>query len=247
MAELYDLPELYDAQYRHYRDDLAFYRRLAEDYGGPVLELGAGSGRVSAALAQAGHQVLAVERSPAMLAAARERLGAKGLLERVRLVEADMRALELPGRYPLVIAPFNALMHAYTLAEQDAVLAGAAQHLDEGGAFALDLYNPNFAALERLKLEAEWEHVGGEAGELFVYQRLDEDAQLLESRYYLDTTSADGSLRRQTATLRQRYYTRFELERALAQAGFAQRLVYGGFDRRRYRRSAPQLVVIARR
>ena len=41
---LYDLPELYDEQYLRYRDDLGFYLRLAEDYGGPVLELGAGTG-----------------------------------------------------------------------------------------------------------------------------------------------------------------------------------------------------------
>ena len=47
------LAELYDLQYRSYRDDLPFYTRLADDYGGPVLELGAGTARVAAALAAA--------------------------------------------------------------------------------------------------------------------------------------------------------------------------------------------------
>ena len=40
---IYNLPELYDEQYQHYREDLNFYRQLAHDYGSPVLELGAGT------------------------------------------------------------------------------------------------------------------------------------------------------------------------------------------------------------
>ncbi len=67
MTDLYDLPELYDEQYPSYRDDLGFYLRLAEDHGGPLLELGAGTGRVTRALAKAGHEVVAVELSEAML------------------------------------------------------------------------------------------------------------------------------------------------------------------------------------
>ena len=61
------LAELYDLQYAHYRDDLSFYTRLADDYGSPVLEIGAGSARVSTALARAGHRVTAVELSGKMM------------------------------------------------------------------------------------------------------------------------------------------------------------------------------------
>ncbi len=157
-----------------------------------------------------------------------------------------MRALRLETRFPLIIVPFNTFMHAYTLSDQDATLRNVRRHLAEGGAFALDLYNPNFEKLERLKLEAEWQHVGGSLSELFVYQRCDPEQQLLESRYYLDTVTPEGTLRRQTAVLKQRYYTRFELERALRQAGFANIQAYGDFGRGRYRHDAPHLVVIAR-
>src|SRR5690606_15357794 len=107
--------------------DVPHYLRLADDAGGRVLELGAGTGRLTAALARAGHEVVAVELSAAMLERARARLGAEGLAGRVRLLEGDMRALgDLPlgGEFALVLAPFNTLMHLYTLSDQDAALAG---------------------------------------------------------------------------------------------------------------------------
>jgi SAM-dependent methyltransferase len=237
---------LYEAQYAHYRDDLHFYTRLAGDYGSPVLELGAGSARVSAALARAGHEVVAVELSSEMVRLGGERLEREGLAEQVRYRQADMRALKLDERFPLVILPFNAFMHAYTLADQDATLAVVKKHLAPRGLFALDLYNPNFGALEVLRREAEWDHVGGERAELFLYQSVDRDSQIIKTRYYLDTVREDGSLTRETATLTQRYYSRFELERALRQAGFEQLRFFGSFEKTRYTADASHLICLAR-
>ena len=245
---IYDAPDLYDAQYAHYRDDLPFYTRLAEDYGSPVLELGAGTGRVTAALARAGHKVVAVDSSSAMLERAETRLREASLLERVTLVQADMRSFRLEQRFPLIVAPFNTLMHLYTVSDQDAALAEVRRHLAPGGAFALDLYNvfePDLGVMGVVRQEAEWREVGGVNAELFLVQHHDRDEQVLESRYYLDTVT-DGVLTRQMALLKQRYYTHFELERALAQAGFTQLQIYGDFDKRRYSHDAPHLVVVAR-
>ena len=246
---IYDYPELYDAQYAHYRDDLGFYTRLAEDYGGPVLELGAGSGRVTLALARAGHEVVAVDVSSAMLARAETRLADAELLKHVAFIQGDMRAVKLERHFPLIVAPFNTLMHLYTLADQDAALTTVKQHLAAGGAFALDLYNvfePSLGAMNVLRQEPEWRDIGGANAELFLVQQHHRDEQVLESRYYLDTLAENGTLTRQTTTLKQRYYTRFELERALAQAGFNQIQLYGDFDKRRYSHDAPHLVAVAR-
>ena len=242
---LYDLPELYDEQYLRYREDLGFYLRLAEDYGSPVLELGAGTGRVTAALAEAGVKVVGVELSAKMLEKARARLAEANLSERVTLHQGDMREVRLEPTFPVVIAPFNTLMHAYTLAEQDATLQTVRHHLAPGGVFACDLYTPNFTGLGRLRQVREWAHVGGARAELFAYQTHDADAQLVTSRYYLDKVREDGTLTRQTATLTQRYYTRFEIERALYQAGFTSLNIYGGFGKERFSRQAPYLVVTA--
>ena len=98
------LAELYDLQYKNYRDDLPFYTRLADDYGGPVLELGAGTARVSAALARAGHEVVALEPSRKMTQYGQTRL-AEANLQNVTYVQGDMRTVRLERQFPLVIAP----------------------------------------------------------------------------------------------------------------------------------------------
>ena len=240
------LAALYDAQYASYRDDLGFYTRLADDYGSPVLELGAGSARVSAALARAGHEVVGVELSTEMLARAYIRLEELGLSNRVQLREGDMRDFKLGRTFSLIIAPFNTFMHAYTLSDQDATLATVKRHLAPGGLFALDLFNPNFNELNVLRREAEWDEVGGPGSELFLLQTHDPDAQLIETRYYLDTVAEDGTLKRQMTTLKQRYFTKFELERALHSAGFEHLQFFGHFDRRRYRSAEDHLICLAR-
>jgi SAM-dependent methyltransferase len=243
---IYDAPDLYDEQYLRYRDDIPHYQRLAHDFGAPVLELGAGTGRLSVALASAGHRVVGVESSTSMLRRGLDNVAAARANELVRLVEGDMRRVRLDERFPLVIAAFNTLMHLPTLDDQDAALATVAAHLAPGGAFAFDLFMPRFGATGVMRREAEWQDVGGSQSELFLLQEHDPAAQSVESRYLLDTVSEDGTLRRRTATLRQRYYTRFEIERALRQAGFARLELHGGFDRRPFGQDAPHLVGLAR-
>lgn len=243
---IYDFAELYDEQYTHYRDDIAFYTRLTDDYGSPVLELGAGTARLSSALARAGHSVVGIELSEAMLERAKARVQDETLGDLITLHNGDMRDFQTGETFPLVIAPFNTLMHAYTFQDQNATFATVKRHLAAGGLFALDLYNPNFKHLNTLRREAEWTHVGGQSSELFVYQIHDADTQTIISRYYLDSVKKDGSLGRKTATLTQRYFTHFELLRALQSAGFNNVQVYGDFEKGRYTSSAPHMVVMAR-
>lgn len=241
---IYDLDaELYDRQYDAYRDDVPFYLRLADELGGPVLELGAGSGRITEALLRAGHEVVAVDVSHAMLARAEQRLSGYGGVE---LVQADMRELSLGRQFPLILAPFNTLMHAYTVNDQDRTLAAVRAHLAPGGLFAFDLYLPNFGPMGVLRHEVEWDGVGGPGSELFLLQHHDASAQLVESRYYLDVVGEDGRLTRRSARLLQRYFHRFELERALTAAGLDQLRLFGDFGKGRLSAESALMVVLAR-
>lgn len=214
------LTELYQIQYRHYRDDLAAYTRLAMDYGGPVLELGAGTGRVSTAIAKRGIEVVALELSEAMRQVGQA--ATQGLP--VHWLVGDMRALQLQQRFPLIIAPFNAFMHLYTLDDQDQTLSGVVQHLAPGGRVAFDLYNPALIGPPGVL-----QHEGSYEGlEVFVRQEHYPEAQMLITHHYLDSIDAQGQLKRQIRTLEQRYFTRFEVERWLRAHGLACR-VSGGF------------------
>ena len=239
------LVELYELQYANYRDDIPFYVRLADDFGSPILELGAGTGRVTAALARAGHQITAVDLSGQMLQKAKSYLVKEGVTEQVKLQQADMRHFRTEEKYPLVIAPFNTLMHAYSLKDQDETLATVKHHLEDGGHFAFDLYNPNFNELNVLRRESEWQNIGANASELFILQENDPDKQILTSNYYLDDSNAAGVVTRKRYHLQQRYYHRFEIERALQSAGFSQLTLYGNFSKDRYTVQSSHLLAIA--
>lgn len=243
---LYEHGDLYDEQYQHYRDDLFFYGRLADDYGSPVLEIGAGSARVSMALAKKGHYVQGIDLSAHMLARGQQRLAGHNLTDYVQLTQADMRDFDLQTQFPLIIAPFNSLAHAYSLQDQDATFTNVIKHLAPGGLFALDLFNPHFGSMNVLRRETEWQHVGDNSSELFLVQSHDAAQQIIETTYFLDSVLPDGTLKRKTARLRQRYFTRFELERALRQAGFGQLQFFGGFDKQPYTPEAHHLIVLAR-
>jgi SAM-dependent methyltransferase len=148
---LYERPRYYDHAYRTHTRDVAFYAELARACRGPVLELGAGTGRVTLGMLRAGAQVVAVDQSAPMLARARERLQKLPVEQRARVEfhRADLRKLRLRQRFGLVIAPFNLFMHMYTRDDVERALDTVHRHLRPGGRFALDVLMPDLGVLRR--------------------------------------------------------------------------------------------------
>ena len=224
-----DLAAIYDQQYDSYRSDLHFYAGLAGGVGGRVLELGAGTGRVTAFLIRRGVPVVGLEPSRAMRARAQARSEREGLS--LNLVAGDMQSFALGESFGLIIAPFNALMHLYAPSEQLRALENIRAHLAPGGTFAFDLYVPRFGALGTLRHEGETFHApDGSRTDLFLLQRHDPPRQLITTEYFVDTALPTGELRRTFHTLTQRYYTRFEVEWLLRCAGFGAPRVTGSFQ-----------------
>ncbi len=121
-------------------EDVEFYVGLAQASGGPVLEIGCGTGRVSLPIAAAGIDVVGVDVSTAMLTKARERAATtKNHSGAVEFVQGDMRTLALDRRFPLVIIPARTLYLALTPEEQLESLRRAAAHLAPRGALAFNL------------------------------------------------------------------------------------------------------------
>lgn len=224
-----DFADLYDHQYDLYRDDLHFYAGVAERVGGPVLEIGAGTGRVTAFLARRGVRVVGLEPSARMIERGRARAAESGLI--LEFVQGEAGTFRLGERFPLVIAPFNALMHLYTPGEQLSALENIRAHLTPGGQFVFDLYVPRYGEMNTLRHEGETFHSpDGSRTDVFLVQRHDRVRQHVTTEYFADTTAPDGTLRRRHYTLTQRYYTRFEMEWLLRGAGFEPPRVTGSFQ-----------------
>ncbi len=237
------LAALYQLQYANYRDDIAFYSRLAERLNaGRILELGAGSGRVSLPLARLGFEVTGLELSPKMLELGREHAASDGV--NVNFVLGDARDFDLAKKFPLVIAPFNALMHLYTLSDQDKALGCIKAHLELGGVFAFDVYVPNFGLEGVLRHEGEsFLEPDGTRTDVFLLQRIDKVAQIVTTTYHVDTISPENSLSRNVIELTQRYFTRFELQRWLKDFRLE---ISGDFEGARLAASSKHFVVIAK-
>jgi SAM-dependent methyltransferase len=124
--------------------DEAIYTALVPP-GGSVIELGCGTGRLTAALARLGLNVTGVDISPAMLAQARslaEQLP-EDARSRVELVQGDMTALDLKRIVDVVICPFFTLAHAPAGQAWRNTFATAARHLAPGGLAAFHLPRPD--------------------------------------------------------------------------------------------------------
>jgi SAM-dependent methyltransferase len=125
------------------RKDVPFWRALALNAGGPVLELGSGTGRIALPLGRAGVTVVGIDRSAAMLAHARRRVKRARLGHRVHLVRGDIRSLpfapEGTDRFPLVLAPYGMLQSLLRESDLASTLAAVHAVLEPGGTFGLEL------------------------------------------------------------------------------------------------------------
>jgi SAM-dependent methyltransferase len=136
----------YDRWCRSVTEDIAFYVELAISSGGPVLELGVGSGRIAVPTALAGIAVVGVDLSPDMLDLAWARALPHGA--NLRLVRGDMRDLPDLGRFALVTVPFRALLHLRDDDERLSVLRAARERLLPGGRLAFDVFHPDRIDIE---------------------------------------------------------------------------------------------------
>lgn len=133
-----DLVRWHDLECGGYDEDVALWRMLAAEAGGPVLDVGAGTGRIALDLAAQGHEVVAFDLEPALLDALRDRAAARGLA--VDTVAGDATALDVGDRqFALVIVPMQTLQLLGGPDGRRTFLARARDVLRPGGVFAAAL------------------------------------------------------------------------------------------------------------
>jgi SAM-dependent methyltransferase len=237
---------LYDFEYRRRRADVNFYRRLAHDRmrfvpGGPILDLGCGSGRLLVPLLRDGYSVVGLDRSPAMLAAAARKAARLRPTRRRRclLVRADLRSFALAPRFALAVAAFHTVQHLVGSAELLGFLRAVRAALGPRGWFAFDVLPPDPAWLGR-DPGRRWARTvfrHPETGERLVYtvgQAYDPRRRTLHMRVYYQPVDGRGRPAgpERCHRLCHRQLWPAEVERLLGRAGFRLLARFAGFDGR---------------
>ncbi|HXY80342.1 MAG TPA: class I SAM-dependent methyltransferase [Gaiellaceae bacterium] len=226
------IARLYDPWSASVIEDIAFYVDEALASGGPVVELGVGTGRIAIPTALAGVHVIGVDSSTGMLAVCAERGREAGVESRLDLRLGDLRRPPVDERVALVTCPFRAYLHLSSDAERLEALRAARALLSRGGRLVFDVFAPSpedVAETQGLWLEREPR----------IFERADWDLE----RQTL-TLSVQGVEGETTMTLWWLAPDRWHA--LLGEAGFTVDACYGWFDRRAFA-GGEDTVWIARR
>jgi len=240
----------YDSIHTGLPGDAAFYAAVGVAGNGPVLELGCGTGRITAALCATGRRVFALDCSRPMLDLAATRLAARrdGA---VTFVHADMRAFNLRRRFRVAVMPYRTFMHLLTDADQRQALQCVHRHLEPGGRLFLDTWTASLE--ERAQIgaiqsqgfrpaSARPVYVGRTAYHHACAIQVDDARRWLIESHRLTPAEAGSGISPVALSLTRAWTTRAQFARVAIRAGFIPNRVYGDFYGRPHTLSCTNMI-----
>jgi SAM-dependent methyltransferase len=213
------IAELYDPWSASVIEDVAFYLEEARRSGGPVVELGVGTGRIAVPIAADGIRVIGVDSSRGMLDVCARRAAIAGV--EIDLRVGDLREPPVDEQVPLVICPFRSLLHMHTHEDRRAVFAAAHRLLHPDGRFVFDVFAPD--AADVALTQGRW--LEREPG-IFERAVWDEEARTLTLTVRNDESETTMALA---------WLSPDEWRALLEDSAFDVEACYGWFDRSPYR------------
>lgn len=184
----------HDVENGAYDDDLATWRELAARAGGPVLDAGCGTGRVTLDLARHGNVVLGVDVEPAFVAALRERATERRLTASAEV--GDLRDLRVKGEFALTVVPMQTIQLFESADERRAALMGMRRCLAPRGLVALAIVCGDLDAGADADLERPLPDVGEVDG--WVYSSMPTELRIEAGRIVISrlrqVVTPDGDL-----------------------------------------------------
>jgi SAM-dependent methyltransferase len=232
--------EYYDLHNPGIPGDVEFYVEQAKRAGGPVVELGCGTGRILIPIAQAGVDVTGVDlsRDGITIAGRKASLLPAEVSKRITLACDDMRKLDLEGRrYRAALIPYRSFMQILTPEDQRSALERIREHLEPGGRLVLDVFEPKLEALVGEYLTAPYLRsnefiVPGEWNRVIASTtlRADRERQVLDGYTLFEDLDEKGVVVRRTYWPRTiRWTHRFEMQHLLELSGFEVESLQGTF------------------
>ena len=220
---------LYDLDNRDIvNEDIPFYIEYAKRQQGPVLELGCGTGRVTMALAAEGFDVTGLDLSPDMLGIFRQKLGKRpDIAGKITLIHGNMANFDIDRKFSMIIAPFRAFQALTEDADIKNCLGLVRQHLDDGGIFIVNVFNPYKVLDESWSYPetVQWERHDSESGCHVVKKhwgdKIDVANQIIYPHFAYEVAHPDGRHERFVDDLKLKYYYYDQLRQTIEGAGLA--------------------------
>jgi ubiquinone/menaquinone biosynthesis C-methylase UbiE len=244
------IARFYDHEQKEFTKDIPFYLEYAKKYGGEVLELACGTGRILVPLARQGIKVTGLDASDEMLNICRKKIDG-ALKQTVTLVRGDMISFELPKRSSMVFVAFRSFQCLLTKEDQISCLQCVWKHLSGGGILIIDLFAPRHDLLAQVHRSMDLREFYDAENDVHVNRRADDKYDLArqtlhEDRFY-EWTDKSGEFHCQKWSFDLSYLFRYEAELLIDKCGFRVEAVFGDFDRSPYDYFSGEQIFVARK
>lgn len=240
-----ELASLYDCFQKGVEGDVKFYLDYFKNFKGKILEIGAGTGRITIPLLKNGLDIVALDIAPNML----KILASKATKEKVdaKTICSDMRNFRLKDKFDAVIVTFRTFQHLYAVDDQIKTLNNIRKHLKKNGVLIFDVYMPNLKFIKKgdwqWRKDCDIKLIKKGKIRIDFRNRYDTAEQMMYSQYRL--TFLDN--KKKIVPLKMRYFFRFEIEHLLKLTGFKVKSLYGNFKKDKFGINSLEMLWVAKK
>ena len=240
-------PETYDVEDAGYEEDYPLTAQWARKQGGPLLDLGCGTGRMALRLAAEGYEVTGVDITPEMLARARQKAAAQSLS--IEWVLADARAFRLEQQFSFIYMLENVWQFFLTRADQEAMLARVREHLLPGGCFLFCTRNPSPRNLQEVRHPEGKLYALPDGGQLVTAEEQSYDPMTQIQHYirHLTFRHPGGQQEERALRVALRYVYPQEMEALLFYNGFEALACYGDWQQEPLTAASRAMIYVCQR
>lgn len=223
------------------------------------MELGCGTGRSLIPIAQAGVEIVGLDRSQPMLDIAYRKISGLDMRTResITLLQGDMRTFSIGQQFGIITVPNRSFSHLVNTEDQEQALDRVRGHLIDGGRFIFNIFDPNMEWIVEdrkfpespLRKHTEFIHpASGNTVFVWVTRNYNLEHQIIKQDYLFDEMDASGKVvERSYSSLTLRFSYRYEIQHLLELSGFQVENLYGDFNRNPFRHGAEQIWLTRKR